>query len=129
MSEIKKFLSLSSEDLETAQFLYESQRFRPCISRAYYAMYYVAQALLLSENLDTSTHKGMIKMINRHFAQTGKISANASKLLNDAYELRQLGDYSTKFVSDEVIASEMIVNAKVFITEVEMILGKNSVEE
>jgi len=69
MSEINKFLSLSSEDLETAQFLYESHRFRPCISRAYYA----AQALLLSENLD--------KYVGKRNLKTQKAVAHAARAL------------------------------------------------
>jgi len=54
MSEISKLLNLSAEDLETAELLHEAKRYRSCISRADYAMYYVVQALLLSEGLDTS---------------------------------------------------------------------------
>jgi uncharacterized protein (UPF0332 family) len=63
MSEIIKLLNLASEDLETAEFLFLGQRYRSCLSRAYYAIYYSAQALFLSENIDTSTHKGVIKLL------------------------------------------------------------------
>jgi len=51
MNELAKFLFLSDDDLETAQLLCDRGRYRSCISRAYYAMYYVTQALLLSEGL------------------------------------------------------------------------------
>ncbi|WP_271253853.1 HEPN domain-containing protein [Pseudanabaena sp. Chao 1811] len=122
MSEISKLLSLSSEDLETAELLHEAKRYRSCISRAYYAMYYAAQALLLSEGLDTSTHKGVIKLINLHFAHTGKLSLDIAKLLKSTYDLRQSGDYSTNFVADEIIANRAIADAKTFISEIKMIM-------
>lgn len=126
MNEINKFLILATEDIQTAQFLHDSQRFRPSISRAYYAMYYAAQALLLSEGLDTSTHKGVIKLINFHFTQTGKLPLNIAKLLKNAHDLRQLGDYSTDFVSDEIISEKIIEDAKTFVNEVEiMLMDKN----
>ncbi len=123
MSEISKLLSLASEDLETAEFLHNSQRYRSCISRAYYAMYYIAQALLLSEGIETSTHRGVIKLINLHFVKTGRISPNISKLLSDVYDLRQSGDYSTNFVADEIIANRAIADAKTFIAEIRAILA------
>ena len=51
-----------SEELETAALLLESNRYRTSISRAYYSMYYATQALLISENINTGTHKGLIKL-------------------------------------------------------------------
>jgi len=122
MSEISKLLSLASEDLETAGILYNSQRYRSCISRAYYAMYYIAQALLLSAGIETSTHRGVIKLINLHFVKTGQISPNISKLLSDVYDLRQSGDYSTNFVADEIIASKAIADSKTFVAAIKMIV-------
>ncbi len=117
---------LSDDDLETAQLLCDRGRYRSCISRAYYAMYYAAQALLLSEGLDTSTHKGVIKLINFHFTQTGKLPLNIAKLLKNAHDLRQLGDYSTDFISDEIISEKIIEDAKTFVNEVEiMLMDKN----
>ncbi len=129
MSEISKLLSLSSEDIGTAEFLYEAQRYRSCISRAYYSMFYAAQALLLAEDLDTSTHKGVIKLINQHFANTGKLSADVAKLLKSTYDLRQSGDYSTDFVANEIVANRAIADAKTFIAEIRKFLLDKDIGE
>ena len=67
MSQIQFYLNLSQEELETASLLLESNRYRASISRAYYSMYYATQALLISENINTSTHKGLIKLFRLHF--------------------------------------------------------------
>jgi uncharacterized protein (UPF0332 family) len=123
MSEIKQLLSLAIEDLETAKILFELQRYRPCLSRAYYAMYYSAQTLLLSAGLETSTHKGVIKLINFHFTNTGKISQDIAKLLKSTYDLRQSGDYSTDFIADRATAETAIANAQQFINEMQRIIS------
>ncbi|BBC23505.1 HEPN domain-containing protein [Pseudanabaena sp. ABRG5-3] len=123
MSEINKLLNLAFEDLETAEFLFAGQRYRSCLSRAYYAMYYSAQALLLSENIETSTHKGVIKLINLHFVRTKQLDHKIFKLLNDAYDLRQLGDYSPNFTATSLSAREAIDNAQIFINEINKILN------
>ncbi|OYQ61798.1 hypothetical protein B9G53_25495 [Pseudanabaena sp. SR411] len=129
MSEISKLLNLSSEDLDTAELLYKSQRYRSCISRAYYAVYYVSQALLLSEGIETSTHRGVIKLINLHFVKTGRVNSNISKLLSDTYDLRQSGDYSTDFVADEIVANRAIADAKTFIAEIRKFLLDKDIGE
>jgi uncharacterized protein (UPF0332 family) len=50
------------------------------VSRAYYAMFYVAQALLLSEGLAYSKHSGVIAAFGEHFAKTGRVPAEFSPL-------------------------------------------------
>ena len=122
MNELLKFLALSSDDLETAQFLCDGKRYRSSISRAYYAMYYATQALLLSQNLDTSTHRGVIKLLGLHFVKTGKITPNVARLLSDAYDLRQASDYDSDLSENEMAAQSAIENAKKFISEVKIIL-------
>ena len=122
MNELLKFLALSSDDLETAQFLCDGKRYRSSISRAYYAMYYATQALLLSQNLDTSTHRGVIKLLGLHFVKTGKITPNVARLLSDAYDLRQASDYNSDLSENEMAAQSAIENAKKFISEVKIIL-------
>lgn len=43
------------------------------ISRAYYAMFYVAEALLLMLGLSFSKHGGVIVAFGQHLAKTGRV--------------------------------------------------------
>jgi len=86
-------------------------------------MYYSAQTLLLSAGLETSTHKGVIKLINFHFTNIGKISQDIAKLLKSTYDLRQSGDYSTDFIADRATAETAIANAQQFIEEMQRIIS------
>ncbi|PZV13151.1 MAG: HEPN domain-containing protein [Pseudanabaena sp.] len=123
MNELAKFLLLSNDDLETAQLLCDSGRYRSAISRAYYAMFYITQYLLLSEGLDTSTHKGVFKMLSLHFVKTGKINPGIADLLREAYDARQACDYESDMTEDEEMAKNAIANAQTFISEVKMLLS------
>jgi uncharacterized protein (UPF0332 family) len=123
MNELAKFLILSNDDLETAQLLCDCGRYRSAISRAYYAMFYMTQYLLLSEGLDTSTHKGVLKMISFHFVKTGKITPSVADLLREAYDARQTCDYESDMTEDEMMAKNAIANAQIFISEVKMLLS------
>ena len=122
MSEFKKLLSLALEELDIAKLLLERGHYRTCLYRSYYSMYYAIQALLLSKDLDVSTHKGTIRLFSQHFVKTGKFSSVWSKILSDAYELRQLSDYNADFTGTLAEAETILEKAKDFIVEVEKVL-------
>ncbi|MEX2706693.1 MAG: HEPN domain-containing protein [Candidatus Freyrarchaeum guaymaensis] len=42
-----------------------------CVSRCYYAMFFLAEAVLLTKGLRASSHKGVISLFGKHFVKTG----------------------------------------------------------
>jgi uncharacterized protein (UPF0332 family) len=62
-------------------------------SRAYYAAFYAATALLLTEGIGFSKHSGVIGSIHKRFVRTEKLSKEQGKNLNRLFELRSIGDY------------------------------------
>ncbi|HIH70014.1 MAG TPA: HEPN domain-containing protein [Methermicoccus shengliensis] len=42
-----------------------------CVSRSYYAMFFMGEAVLLTKNLSASSHKGVISLFGEHFVKTG----------------------------------------------------------
>ena len=123
MNEFRKLFALALEEIEIAALLIERKHYRTCLSRSYYAMYYAVQALLLSKDLDTSTHKGTIRLFSQHFVKTGQLSSEWSKALNTAYELRQLSDYDTDFTGTLAEAEMSLEKAKTFVKEIEQLLN------
>jgi uncharacterized protein (UPF0332 family) len=122
MTDIQKFIALATEELETAKILVDMGRYRLCLSRSYYAMYYMSQALLLSEGFEASTHKGLIKLLGLHFVKTGKISNDLAKSLASAYEDRQMSDYNVRFEPTKEEALEAISEAQKFIKSIHPML-------
>ncbi|GET43146.1 HEPN domain-containing protein [Microseira wollei] len=88
MNRITSLLNLAKEELKTAQLLLDNPRDRACISRSYYAIYYAAEALLESKNINSRTHKGIIKLFGEHFIKTGELPTELAKAFSDTYELR-----------------------------------------
>ena len=62
-------------------------------SRAYYAMFYAAEAMLLSRNLSFSKHSGVMAAFGREFAKTGAAPSEFHRWLMDAFDARNVGDY------------------------------------
>ena len=72
-------------------------------SRAYYTMFYVAEAFLLGNGLAFSKHSGVHSGFGKHFIKTGIVPAEFQKFLRSGMEVRHAGDYGagTKIVTDK----------------------------
>ena len=68
---------------------------RSIINRAYYSMFYALLAIFIKTGIDmkTSKHVGVISLFDKEFVKTGKFDKYYSKILHDAFDTRQEGDY------------------------------------
>ncbi|MCD4782290.1 MAG: HEPN domain-containing protein [Candidatus Eremiobacteraeota bacterium] len=89
----EELLSEASKSLSAAELLYENGYIGYSISRAYYAMFYVAEALLEGEGLSFSKHSAVISAFGEKFAKIGKVPKKFHRFLIEAQELRNIGDY------------------------------------
>jgi uncharacterized protein (UPF0332 family) len=108
--EIQSNLERAETNLQAAKKLLDEGYYDIAASRAYYAAFYVASALLLKENFDTSKHGGVIALIHQHFVKNGKLDREQGKNLNWLFELRSVGDYG---VSVHVTSGEALRSIRV----------------
>ena len=91
--EIRPLLAKARESLEAARLLLKKGYADFAASRGYYAMFYVAEALLLDRGLSFSSHSAVIAAFGKEFAKTGVLDARFHRYLLDAQDFRNLGDY------------------------------------
>jgi len=108
-NEIHANLQRAEISIKAAKDMIEKEYYDIAASRAYYAAFYAASALLLKENIDTSKHSGVIASIHRLFVKEGKINKEQGKNLNWLFELRGVGDYG---VSEHVSSGEAYKSIK-----------------
>lgn len=70
-AEVKKLIQKSKRSLKAAENLFRDKDYDFAVSRAYYAMFYAAEALLLTKNLSFSKHSGVISGFWEHFVKKG----------------------------------------------------------
>jgi uncharacterized protein (UPF0332 family) len=100
--EIADLIEKADRSLSAAEHLYGDGFPDFAASRAYYAMFYTAEALLLSRDLSFSKHSAVIAAFGQHFVKTGTIDAAFHHYLLDAFDLRNLSDYgAVGTISDE----------------------------
>ncbi len=120
---IRALIDRADQALEDAHYLlFERRSFESAVSRAYYAMYYAAEACLLSVDERVSSHKGLITQFGRRFVKEGIIEVAYGRMLSTIYQKRQLGDYEISYTLSEAETSEAITNASAFVERVKMYL-------
>jgi len=100
---IEAEIDRAKEALTAAKNLFEDGAIADSISRAYYAIFHAARAVLLTKEIDTDTHSGAISMFGLHFVKTGLIEERFGRIFNEAKDARELGDYivTKEFTKEE----------------------------
>lgn len=104
--------------LETSRILLDNNRFDDSVSRAYYAVFHIISALLLSKDLVFSSHSQLIGAFNREFIKSGILPADMAEKTRNLFKLRQSGDYSIDPDIDRIIAERSYSDATYIITSV-----------
>lgn len=101
--------------LRTAHLLVEDGDYASSVSRSYYAMFYVARALLRERNSLPKTHSGLRNQFELHFVKEGPLSQRFAQMLNDAEEMRTLAEYAEEFVITRGDAKATLRDAEEFV--------------
>ena len=105
MKESTQQLMLNAEEtLRAAEVLFKEEFLRDAVNRAYYSVFYIAEALLNEKDLRYSKHGTVHGAFAQHFVKTKIFDDKYHKLLTGAFRRRMLGDYEevTRFSRDEV---------------------------
>jgi len=121
--EIAANLERAETNLQAARDLLDKGYYDITASRAYYAAFYAASALLLKDGLDISKHSGVVALVHQNFVKAGKLDKEQGKNLNWLFELRGVGDYgvSVHVASGEALRAVQV--AEKFLESVKRILG------
>jgi uncharacterized protein (UPF0332 family) len=123
MPEQQDLLEEAGESLEAAKLLAAQGYHGFAASRAYYAMFYVAEAFLLGKGLAFSKHSAVHAAFGEHFAKTGVVASEFHRHLLRGAEVRHIGDYGRKRKVTPEEAAEQIAHAAALIQLAEQLIG------
>jgi uncharacterized protein (UPF0332 family) len=122
-------LQKAQASLQAARLLSEQGFYDFAISRAYYAMFYVAEAFLLGDGLAFSKHSAVIAAFGERFAKSGRIPQEFHRYLIEGESSRNVGDYDIKPGLSKGEATEQIKRAEKFLKLAEREIGSFSGKE
>lgn len=117
--EQEELLEAARDSIRAAQLLVENGFPGYAASRAYYAMFYTAEAVLDTKGLSFSKHSAVIAAFGKEFAKPGIIPTEFHYYLREALDVRQSGDYGPRSLVTAPEALEQIERAETFLELVE----------
>ncbi len=114
--EQQQLLDKAHNSLRAAQILSGEAIYDVAVSRAYYAMFYVAEAFLIGDNLSFSKHSAVISKFGETYARTGRVPVEFHRQLIQAEQSRIKSDYDAASQVSETEANEQITHAETFLT-------------
>ena len=120
-----KLFSKALDAIEAAEALLNIGKAEFAAGRAYYAMFYVAEALLYNEfDLKFSQHGQVIAAYGKNFAKTKTLDPKFHRWMRDGFDKRITGDYGVDTgIEDEIVAT-MINQAREFMLAAQKYLKK-----
>jgi uncharacterized protein (UPF0332 family) len=110
----RKLFDKAKDTIEGAELLLEHGKIDMAAGRAYYALFYTAEALLNEKGLQFSTHGDVIGAYGKEFSKTKLLDQKFHRWLIEGFDTRLIGDYhvDTKIEMDAV--ANMINQAREF---------------
>lgn len=102
----RKLLDKALDTIEVAEAILDMGKPEIAAGRAYYAMFYIAEALLYEKGLEFNAHGQVIGAYGREFAKTKELDPKYHKNLRSGFDLRISGDYEV----DTNITNQLVVN-------------------
>ena len=122
LPEVAAYLGKARHALEVAGKLQAVGELSDAAGKAYYAMFYAAQALLRAHGIEVVKHSAVASMLGRHFAKTGRLGPEFHRIFLNARRVREIADYS---LFEQIMASSATLTleqSQAFVREIERLL-------
>jgi uncharacterized protein (UPF0332 family) len=127
--EMKALLKKAQDSIKGARILFDDELFGFAASRAYYAMFYLVNAILLTKEMSFSKHQAVVASFGQHFVKTKIFEQKFHQYLVEAFEQRQIGDYEPLEEITKETTQKSIDHALEFLNAVKDYLSEYSREK
>ncbi len=122
-TEGRRLLDKAERAIRAAETLLRENDADFAAGRAYYAMFYAAEALLFERGLQFRKHGAVHGAFGEHLVRSGVLDVRFHRWLLDAFDLRIQGDYGVDALVTDEEARTMIEHAREFLREAQRILA------
>ena len=117
--EIHLYIERAREMLDVAVLNLSEGYPDSAVNRAYYAIFYAASALLLTEGLGRSKHSGVIAAFRQRFVKPGIIEIEYSRIYGRVMDDRLASDYEIEISVEAKVAERDLAEARLFVERIE----------
>lgn len=99
------------EELKNAKEVFHAGGYKLALNRSFHGL----RAVNILDEFDSSKHSGVIVHFNQYHVKIGDFEKEASKIIQNAMEMREHADYEDFFVATKRDAAEQISKAEQFL--------------
>lgn len=119
-------LERAKGSLRAAELLADAGERADAVSRAYYAIFHAASALVSSIGRSARTHDGLRALVSEHFIRPGVLAVEHGRAMSRVAGDRNDADYNVAAVFTDADVREDISQAMAFLDAVERVLAGTS---
>lgn len=117
--EVIELQEKSKRSLNAAKMLHDRGDYDFSVSRSYYSLFYIAEALLLMKDKAFSKHSAVIAGFYNEYVKTGSLEKRIHSILNRAFDLRNKGDYWLKTPITAETSRQLLSDCEEFVKATE----------
>lgn len=130
LEELSKYrFDTSVEALNDAKLMYDNERYKNALNRAYYSIFHAIRSVNALDGYDSSKHSGVISYFNQHYVKENVFPKELSKIIRLASENREKADYLDFFIASKSEAEKQIHRAEEFIEYIRTYLREKNILE
>ncbi len=107
------------QSLKAASLLLSEAFYEDAVSKAYYACFHIARAVLLHKEIVPHSHRSVISLFGLHFVKGGIVSGTLGRVLAQEFEDRLTSDYDVEIDIEEAVARQRLSDAEHFVRQME----------
>jgi uncharacterized protein (UPF0332 family) len=119
---VKIYMDAAHEALAGSKFNLDGGYYAIAVNRAYYAVFYAANALLATKGLARGKHSGTISAFRQSFVKPGLIEPEYSDIYGSLMDDRHVSDYDMDTSIEPERAARDIESARKFVARIETYL-------
>jgi uncharacterized protein (UPF0332 family) len=101
---------------DDALYLFSARKsYDSSVSRAYYALFYFTEAILLTKDILVNSHQGVNVMFAKHFVREGLFEVEYGAIVANVFRKRQVSDYDLTTEISEGMAREVLDDVSRFL--------------
>lgn len=116
--EVKLYIDHAYQMLEVATSNRDSGFYASAVNRAYYAIFYAANAILSTQSLARSKHSGVLSAFRQHFVKPGFIEVEFSDIYGLVMDHRHISDYELELTIGNQQAEADFLDAARFVERI-----------
>ena len=116
-SQLRAMIAKAERTLKAAQDHLADGDLDFACSKAYYAVFHLMQAALLTKGLTYSKHAGVISGFSQHFIKTGLFPADFGERIGRLRKDREVGDYGYQMTVPSEEAAQDVADAREIVSK------------